>query len=283
MLKQRRQKPKTQTQKETTNKESIFDAIEDAKKAEEAVAKTNKPDNRWDVSPNVAPVYYSSLNGGSSIDPMFSDNSKSSDVNISYGVQVAYNITDRLSIRSGVNNVNLGYATSGLDIGTGPVAYGLRTINYNGNDNVIIATDRGGLQMNSPGDGFGTITPKSTGGNAQIIQDISYYEVPLELKYAVVNNRFGINMIGGLSTLFLGNNEVSVEDGDFRSVLGEANNLNSVSFTTNVGVGFGYKISKRLKFNIEPMFKYQLNPYNDSSVSFKPYYLGLYSGLSFKF
>ena len=269
--------------KNEINKESIFDAIEDAKKAEEAVAKTNKPDNRWDVSPNVAPVYYSSLNGGSSIDPMFSDNSKSSDVNISYGVQVAYNITDRLSIRSGVNNVNLGYATSGLDIGTGPVAYGLRTVNYNGNDNVIIATDRGGLQMNSPGDGFGTITTKSTGGNAQIIQDISYYEVPLELKYAVVNNRFGINMIGGLSTLFLGNNEVSVEDGDFRSVLGEANNLNSVSFTTNVGVGFGYKISKRLKFNIEPMFKYQLNPYNDSSVSFKPYYLGLYSGLSFKF
>ncbi|HBY67528.1 MAG TPA: hypothetical protein DEG69_07095, partial [Flavobacteriaceae bacterium] len=112
-----------------------------------------------------------------------------------------------------------------------------------------------------PMDGFGSVTPKSTGGNAQIIQDISYYEVPLELKYAIVNNRFGVNMIGGLSTLFLGNNEISVEDGGFRSVLGEANNLNQVSFTTNVGVGFDYKISKRLKFNVEPMFKYQLNPY----------------------
>ena len=267
----------------TAKKQSIFEAIEENNSPKDAVAKTNKPDNRWDVSPNVAPVYYSSLDGGSSIDPMFSDNSQSGDVNISYGVQVAYNITDRLSIRSGINNVNLGYATKGIDIGTGPVALGLRTINYNGNENVIIAADPGGLQMNNSGDGFGAITPKSTGGNARIIQDISYYEVPLEVKYALLNKRIGINMIGGLSTLFLGNNEVSVEDGDFRSVLGEANNLNSLSFTTNVGVGFDYKISKRLKFNIEPMFKYQLNPYSDSSVSFRPYYLGLYSGLSFKF
>ena len=78
-------------------------------------------------------------------------------------------------------------------------------------------------------------------------------------------------------------NEVSVKDGEFRDVLGPANNLNSVSFTTNVGVGFDYKINKRLKFNVEPMFKYQLNPYSDSSVDFKPYYIGIYSGLSFKF
>jgi|TARA_R100000479_G_scaffold68390_2_gene32611 hypothetical protein len=264
-----------------TEKKSIFDEIEDAKKADEAVAKSNKPQNRWDVAPNVAPVYYSSLNGGSSIDPMFADNSQSSDVNISYGVQVAYNITDRLSVRSGINNVNLGYATGGVDIGTGPVAFGLRTIDYNGGGNIIIPADKGAFD--NPMDGFGSVTPKSTGGNAQIIQDISYYEVPLELKYAIVNNRFGVNMIGGLSTLFLGNNEISVEDGGFRSVLGEANNLNQVSFTTNVGVGFDYKISKRLKFNVEPMFKYQLNPYSDSSVGYKPYYIGLYSGLSFKF
>jgi hypothetical protein len=65
--------------------------------------------------------------------------------------------------------------------------------------------------------------------------------------------------------------------------LGEANNLTSVSFSTNVGLGFDYKLSKKFKFNIEPMFKYQLNPYTDSSINFKPYYLGVYTGLSYKF
>ena len=74
-----------------------------------------------------------------------------------------------------------------------------------------------------------------------------------------------------------------MEAGDFSTVLGEANNLNSLSFTTNIGLGFDYKIGKRLKFNIEPMFKYQLNPYTDSSVDFNPFFMGVYTGLSFKF
>ena len=90
-------------------------------------------------------------------------------------------------------------------------------------------------------------------------------------------------LIGGVSTLFLGSNEVSVNAGDFESTLGEANNLSSVSFSTNVGLGVDYKLSKKFKFNIEPMFKYQLNPYSDSSVDFKPYYLGVYTGISYKF
>ncbi len=105
----------------------------------------------------------------------------------------------------------------------------------------------------------------------------------MELKYALINNRFGVNVIGGLSTLFLDDNEVSVRDGEFREVLGAANNLNSVSFSTNVGVGFDYKISKSIKFSVEPMFKYQLNPYTDSSVDFNPYFIGIYGGLSFRF
>jgi len=92
-----------------------------------------------------------------------------------------------------------------------------------------------------------------------------------------------MHLIGGFSSLFLADNELSVEAGDFSTVLGEANNLNSLSFTTNIGLGFDYKIGKRLKFNIEPMFKYQLNPYTDSSVDFNPFYLGVYTGLSFKF
>ena len=104
-----------------------------------------------------------------------------------------------------------------------------------------------------------------------------------ELNYTLINKNFGISVIGGFSALLLGNNEVSIEAGDFNEVLGEANNLSSLSFTTNVGLGLNYSFSKKLMFNIEPMFKYQLNPYTDSSVNFKPYYLGIYSGLSFKF
>jgi len=267
-------------------KKSIFDAIEEDKEVAIAKEEDNNAQN-WEVTPNFGPVFYNSLGQGSSIDPAFSDNSQSGDVNFSYGVQVSYNINDRLSIRSGLSNVKLGYTTGGIELATGPVAIALRSIDYGGRSVVLTAFDSGTLANLPPAQGendpFANLNPKSTNGNAELIQNLSYYEVPMELKYGLINNRFGVNVIGGLSTLFLDDNEVSVRDGEFRDVLGAANNLNSVSFTTNVGVGFDYKISKRLKFNVEPMFKYQLNPYTDSSVDFKPYYIGIYSGLSFKF
>ncbi len=269
---------------ESKNKKSIFDAI--AEKDEEIVSqkkKKEKPEHRWNVAPNVAPVYYSSLGNGSSIDPSFADNPQEGDVNMSYGVQVSYAISKRLSVRTGVNNVDLSYSTTGIEVGTGPVAVALRSVDYGGREIVVTAFDKGALANNGPSNGFGDITPKSTQGDARLIQNINYYEVPVELKYSVIDNRFGVNVIGGLSTLFLGNNEISVKADNFNSVLGEANNLSSVSFSTNVGLGLDYKLSKKFTFNIEPMFKYQLNPYTDSSVNFKPYYLGIYSGLSFKF
>jgi hypothetical protein len=271
----------------TNEKQSILDAIneQNAIKSEEGIAQEkSKIDNRWELAPNFAPVYYSSLSEGSSLDPSFSNNSQSGDVNFSYGLQLSYAVSERLSIRTGISNVDLSYSTGGVEIGTGPVSAALSSVNYEGRQNVLTVLDEGTIEaQNAANGGFGAITQKSTNGAAELIQNISYYEVPLELKYAVVKTKIGVNLIGGVSTMFLGNNDVSVAAGDFSSSLGEANNLSTVSFTTNVGLGVDYKISKKFKFNIEPMFKYQLNPYSDSSVDFRPYYIGVYTGLSYKF
>jgi len=270
---------------ETENKKSIFDAIAEEETLQTEAPK-NRPDRSWEVTPNVGPVYYDGFGDGSAIDPVFADNGQSGDVNLTYGVQVSYFLSDRLSIRSGLSNVDLGYTTDGIEIAEAPVALALKSVDYGGKSVVLSAFDKGSVS-NRPdmgtGDPYQNVTVKSSGGEAQLIQDLSYYEVPMELNYALLDSRFGINMIGGFSTLILGNNEISVRDGDINEIIGEANNLNSVSFTTNIGLGFNYRINNRLKFNIEPMFKYQLNPYTDSSVDFNPYYLGVYSGLSFKF
>ncbi|MEZ4857273.1 MAG: outer membrane beta-barrel protein [Flavobacteriaceae bacterium] len=266
------------------NKKSIFDAIEEDK---ESIAKKEdeKSNSYWEITPNVGPVFYNSINGGSSISPAFADNAQSGNTNISYGVQVSYAISDKLSVRTGINNVNVGYTTGDVTLAIAPTEVALKSINYTTEGKTVLtAFDKGAIEMlpTDPTNPFSQVTQKSSSGNAEITQSITYYEVPMELKYTLINKRFGVNMIGGFSTLFLGNNEISVSDGDFRSTLGEANNLNTMSFSTNIGLGFDYKISKRFKFNIEPIFKYQLNPYT-STVDFNPYYFGIYSGLSFKF
>ena len=271
---------------EETEKQSIYDAIEEQKQLEskEAVANnTNPQENLWEIAPNIAPVYYNTLSQGSSIDASFADNSQSGDVNISYGIGVRYALSDRLKIRSGISNVALSYSTAGIELGDGPVSLALKNIDYASEGVVVIAQDLGTFSSQNQDGTFGDITPKSTNGEAFINQNISYYEVPLELSYTLFDSAFGLDVIGGVSTLLLGNNEVSVTAGSYNEVLGSANNLSSLSFATNIGLGLHYKMSSKFRLNVEPMFKYQLNPYTDSSVSFKPYYLGVYTGLSFKF
>jgi len=270
---------------EGAEKQSIFDAIKEQKQLEskDAVAKISSQENLWEIAPNIAPVYYNTLSQGSSIDASFADNSQSGDVNISYGIGVRYALSDRLKIRSGINNVSLSYSTADIELGDGPVSAALRNINYNRDGIVVIAQDLGTFSSQNQDGTFGEITPKATNGEAFINQNISYYEVPLELSYSLFDSAFGLDIIGGVSTLLLGNNEVSVTAGSYNEVLGSANNLSSLSFATNIGLGLHYKMSSKFRLNIEPMFKYQLNPYTDSSVSYKPYYLGVYTGLSFRF
>ena len=271
---------------EETEKQSIYDAIEEQKQlvSKEAVANnTNPQENLWEIAPNIAPVYYNTLSQGSSIDASFADNSQSGDVNISYGIGVRYALSDRLKIRSGISNVALSYSTSGIELGDGPVSLALKTIDYASEGVVVIAQDLGTFSSQNQDGTFGDITPKSTNGEGFINKNIRDYEVPLRCSYTLVAGAFGLDVIGGVSTLLLGNNEVSVTAGSYNEVLGSANNLSSLSFATNIGLGLHYKMSSKFRLNVEPMFKYQLNPYTDSSVSFKPYYLGVYTGLSFKF
>lgn len=269
---------------QTDTKKSLLDEIEKQKEADAVIPTQETLDSRWAVAPNVAPVYYNSLNGGSSIDPMFADNSQSGDVNLSYGIQVSYQVNKRLSVRTGVSNVNVGYTTGGLELANSSESAALASIDYNDMGRVLTAFDKGTVSRLDPFDeNFGDITPKAGGSDAELIQRIQYYEVPVELKYALLNKKVGIHFIGGLSTLFLGNNEVSVASESFNEEIGEANNLNDISFSTNIGLGFDYKLSKKFTFNLEPMFKYQLNTYSNSSVDFRPYTVGVYTGLSFKF
>ena len=42
--------------------------------------------NRWSIAPNAAPVYFNTLGEGSSLDPQFNNNSKSGELNMSYGI-----------------------------------------------------------------------------------------------------------------------------------------------------------------------------------------------------
>ncbi|TRW22126.1 hypothetical protein FMM05_18230 [Flavobacterium zepuense] len=256
------------------------------------VADANNP--KWKIKPQIAPVFYSSLSQGSPIDGQFASNSKSYDNDLSVGLGVNYAVNKRLSIRSGINTVNLSYATQDIEF--------YASLNNGANNNVmarsgagsggtatIVVQNRGNNTPNVPEGtaampmAFSDVIPKET-YNGAMIQSTGYVEVPVELSYALLNKKFGIDIIGGVSTLFLNDNNVSVVSTEgFSTRVGEAQNLNSIHFSTNVGVGFKYRFFKSFEANFEPTFKYQVNTYSRDNGNFKPYFIGLYSGISFSF
>lgn len=281
---------------ETENElDKILREQQEGKDEDEAIADAVK-NYKWNIKPQVAPLFYNSMSQGSPIDAQFASNSKNYDADMSYGVGIDYAITDRLSVRSGINTVNLSYATNdvayyaSMDGGTNNIASAGRAANI-----VVqsqnIAPNNGDVQgviASGPGAGTSITFASNIFSNqsfeGQMVQKMGYIEVPLEMSYKLLKSKFGINLIGGFSTLFLNDNNVSViSNQGYSTEVGEASNVNSVNFSTNLGVGFKYNFWNSFEASFEPTFKYQVNTFSGSSGNFKPYFIGLYSGISFKF
>jgi len=266
-----------------------LEEIANAQNEEEALADTETSNtasqdaSRWGITPMVAPVYYNSF-GGSGIAAEFADNKKSGDVNFSYGVQVSYAINDRLTVRSGVNKVDLGYRTEQVNFAPSIQGQSISSIDYNQNSQLIQVADANKSLASSAAEFASNASVAGTSINNALRQELGYIEVPFEAEYALLNRKFGIQVIGGFSTLFLNDNSISLEENNnLVSRIGSSNSLNNTSFSTNVGLGLDYKFTPHIQFNLEPMFKYQLNAYTKSVSDFRPYYLGLYTGLSIRF
>jgi chemotaxis protein histidine kinase CheA len=260
---------------------AIDKAIAEAEETLDSIYETEQPLKRWSVAPNVAPVYFNTLGKGSSLDNQFINNTKEGDVSMSYGVKGSYAISNKLKIRAGVNKVDLGYSTNNILAfdGASPNESARQMKNVRLNDSLNNAY----VSANSVNFASGPeiLFTKEQGS---INQQLGFIEVPIELEYNLVDNKIGLNLIGGFSTLFLSNNEIySVLNNGDRTLVGEATNINDMSYSANFGVGVNYNISEKLRFNLEPTFKYQINTFSDTSGDFQPFFIGVYTGLSFKF
>lgn len=251
-------------------------------KTEDSIEK-EKEVNRWQVYANIAPVYYNTMGKGSHIHEQFNNNDKNGEVNTSYGVNVGYAINDKLTIRTGISTLNLSYDTANVILfenisGSNSSVNEYRNISFapsvSDSLNIISSTSLQ-IQQVSPFSGSSLDT--------SISQQISYLEVPVEIQYNLIERKFNLQLIGGFSTFFLNDNEIYTEIDNRRNYIGKANNINDVSFSTNFGIGLGYNFSDSFQFNFEPTFKYQLNAFSDTSGNFRPYIIGVYTGLSYKF
>jgi len=213
-----------------------------------------------------APIYINSFGNGSGIDSQFKENPTSGNSSYSYGVKVAYKLNNKFSVQSGVNLISLGYTTDGVYVTPGVSVIGFSNLS----SNPILSKSE-------------NLSSKEYDNSGSLNQVFGYVEIPVEIKYNVVNGKFGVNLVGGFSTLLLNKDEVFLETNDFSQSLGSSNNLRSVNFSGNIGLDVDYSIHKNLFINVSPMFKVQTNSFSKNSGSLQPYYLGIYTGLNYKF
>ncbi|SDK76479.1 hypothetical protein SAMN04488034_101387 [Salinimicrobium catena] len=258
-------------------KRSLFDEIN---RQEQQVVEESSRSN-FEVSTHAAPIYYGNFGKGNFLDPRFKENNSEGEVTFSYGVNIAYNISDRVKIRSGVNKVNMSFNTNGIPNQAVVDPTNISSVAFS--DQTEVVSDASGRSSTTKQPVANNNREFLTNFNSGLLnQKMGFIEVPVELEYNLINKRFELNLIGGASTLFLDENRVSMNSGNV-SAIGKASNLNEISFSTNIGLGVDYNLSEKFKLNFEPMLKYQFNTFSSNPAGTQPYYLGIYSGFSYKF
>lgn len=241
---------------------------------EEKVKTSQASSGRITVATIFAPIYISSLGDGSGIDSQFKDNPASGNTSYSYGVKFAYKLNNKFSVQSGVNLINLGYTTNNIY-----VTPGVSVVEFSNLSTSPTTIGKPQQFATSKLRELNAIDPNK----GTLNQVFGYVEIPVELKYSVTDGKLGVNLVGGFSTLLLNKDEVFIETNTITQSLGSSNNLRAINFSGNIGVDVDYSIRKNLFINISPMFKMQTNTFSKNSGSIQPYYLGVYTGLNYKF
>lgn len=255
---------------------------------------------RWLIGAQVSPAY--NLDHGSYSQTYATNMIGSSSVNpidLGGGFSVEYKTGKKLSLQSGVY-----YAGIGLSSGNSSRSSSLDLIASNGAadyfnapvtieaDKVMMNSSAGVIEMNqipsnvTIGTSMDDKAFASTVlvSDARFIQNFQYLEVPLYLRYALFNSRFDIEMLGGFSTNFLIGNDAYLQNGSAKSLIGSTRDMRTFNYSGTLGIGFKYGINKHIYLNIEPRVKYFLNSLNtNSSVKYKPYIFGIYTGVSYEF
>lgn len=248
--------------------------------ADDLEIKKKKMFDRFHLSAFASPLSFNAFVGKSMLNEEFNDFPTENNVTISYGVKGAYSLTNKLKVRTGISMIGLEQMTHEVPLvvsveGKNETAATLKDSNINYSGNIRIKNPQSSHLINSE------LQERTESGRLQ--QQAQYLEIPLEAEFKFAEtNSIGISLTGGASTWLLSKNKLYVHTHNTIQELGKADNLNSISFSANAGLKFDMNLFERVKLNVEPNFKYLINPVNDIK-KYNPYTLGVNAGITVSF
>lgn len=222
------------------------------------------------------------LDSKSILDDEFNDYNIKNNITVAYGAKISVRLNDKLNIRSGIAKVELEQNTHNVNSGINTGVYALSTVspslsnNIKYHSNIRVISDNVSQNV--------TMTMLASEAN-DMEQKIHYLEIPLEVEYKLASfDKFNLLATAGGSYYVVTKNTISLADTNTKSqyTLGKANNLNNMSYSANAGVKLEYNLSHKSSINLEPNYKYMLNPIRNVDAK-NPSLLGINLGFSIKF
>jgi len=253
--------------------------------------------DRWSLTAMASPTYYMRPDLASSDMADQVSSPEQSRISYSGGLSFSYKISKKLSIQSGLYYSSIGnkvddirsYAGfSRFDYTKGDHNFEVMTTSgpiFTSNPDVFLA-DIGGDRVVTKytNDVFDPGKANLSYINSSLFQNFSYLEMPVFVRYKLIDKSLDFNLVGGLSYNLLINNSVHAMIDGSKYDVGKTAGLNSFMVSSSFGMGMEYSLSEKISLNLEPTFRYYLNPFsNIQSSSARPYSFGVFSGLSYRF
>lgn len=253
---------------------------------------------RWSVAALVSPTYLSSFQSETAGNLSQLASVEQPVVSYAGGFALSYKLNKRLSVQSGLYYSSYGNELTGITAYGGFQAYDMVKGNRNfevsttngtvftNNSDVYLVDEASDARMSSHIDKNAFDPSKASLDylDNSLRQNLSYLEVPVILRYKLIDRSVDFNIIGGLSSNLLVNNSVYTNLDGSKYEVGTTGGLNTFTFSSSLGMGFEYSLSGNLSFSLEPTFRYFLNPYNNlERTGGHPYSFGVFSGFSYRF
>lgn len=224
-------------------------------------------------------------------------------LNLSGSFSFSYSISGRLSIQSGLDLLRMGQSIDGLQIfdnpsvvellrsddkegipgNTQPVSNSMGVIRSSGQ--TVIVTDNYDRLFND----FAAVSsaplrvPKNH-KSGSIDQDLNYFQVPVVLRYRIIDRKTGLVASGGFGLSYLAGNRVILRYQEETIEIGHTSRLRGFGMTGIMGIGIEHKFRNNILFTFEPRMIHFINPVNpDGYHMYRPYSLSVYGGVSYNF
>ncbi len=268
-------------------------------------ARKTKEQAGWKMGVNISPGYSSySASHGTTYASNMTYEASDGNSNLSGGLSVQYKANKRWSVESGVY-----YAQNGQRTGSSPQFYGGRAeasfapgadeksyyfntaVNI-ANNSLAMNSTAGVIELEAVPKGAEIAANLETAGTysnslltkGELSQVFDFVEIPLYLRYLLIDSKMDVEVVGGVNAGLVVGNNAYIDNEYGEQNIGKTRDISTVNVSGTLGVGVTYALSKHISVAVEPRLNYYLNSINrNAEVNFRPYRVGVYTGLYYEF